>query len=403
MRQLQYFTFLLLMMVLFFITSCSKIDSGGHRVQEGKFTQTIIETGELAAVNVRAFVLQRYGRYWYNMKIIGLLDHGTMVQAGDSVIQFDPSQVQRFILDKENDLEIQKANLEKIIVEIANRKSELQSSLRSEEAAFELKKLEIEQFRFESDRAKRIKELEFEQAQIRFERVKKSVGYYEIISQNQLHIQEIRVARIREEIKGAYDVLPQLTIYTPIPGIFQVATKRRSRDQIMIGDEVSVGNALGNVPDLTWMKVNTVVNEADFMKIYMGQKVNVRLDALPSVIFEGEVSFISKLCRPVERNSRLKVFEVEVKILVSDERLKPGMTVSCEYICADLDNVLFVPLQCIEKDGDHYYIYLDKPKGIEKMEVKAGPSNNLHKVIEADVKKGQKLVPVNQISEPQKN
>jgi HlyD family secretion protein len=31
-------------------------------------------------------------------------------------------------------------------------------------------------------------------------------------------------------------------------------------------------------------------------------------------------------------NSRQKVFDVEVNVLKSDARLKPGMTVSCEFI-----------------------------------------------------------------------
>jgi hypothetical protein len=56
------------------------------------------------------------------------------------------------------------------------------------------------------------------------------------------------------------------------------------------------------------------------------------LDALPKVAFEGEVIYIGKLCRPKERNSRQKVFDVEVKILKPDDRLKPGMTVSCEFL-----------------------------------------------------------------------
>jgi len=46
----------------------------------------------------------------------------------------------------------------------------------------------------------------------------------------------------------------------------------------------------------------------------------------------GEVTYIEKLCHLKNPKSRQKVFEVEVKILKPDERLKPGMTVSCEFI-----------------------------------------------------------------------
>ena len=89
---------------------------------------------------------------------------------------------------------------------------------------------------------------------------------------------------------------------------------------------------MANVPELEFMKVNTQVNETDFLKIAVGQKVAVRLDALPKVMFEGEVSYIGKLCRLKDQKSRQRVFDVEVRIVEPDERLKPGMTVSCEFL-----------------------------------------------------------------------
>lgn len=387
-----------LAIIVFIFSSCSKETSSYPEIRRGDFLQTITETGELAAVNAKSFVLPRFGRFWYEMKIIGLLDHGTRVEAGDSIIQLDPTEIKKFIIDRENELETQMANLEKILVQIENRKSDLNSSLRSEQASFDLKKLELEQFRFESDKTKKIKELEFKQATIQLDKVKNSIELYKIISENELQIQKIRVERIKEEIKNAYDVLPQLTMRTPIPGIFQIANKRRSRELIKVGDEVFVGNNMGNVPDLTWMKATSMVNEADFLKIHEGQKVNVRLDAMPNVIFDGEINSISKLCRPIDDDSRQKIFDVEVKILVSDQRLKPGMTVSCEYVCSELDNVFYVPLNCIEKAGDEFFIYLKKGINAEKLKVEAGPSNNHSRVIKGDFKKGQELVPVEELT-----
>lgn len=80
------------------------------------------------------------------------------------------------------------------------------------------------------------------------------------------------------------------------------------------------------------MKAVTTVNETDFTKIHKGQKVRIRLDAMPDVSFEGKVSFISVLCRQMDNNDFRKVFDVEVTLTESDQRLKPGMTVSCEFI-----------------------------------------------------------------------
>lgn len=317
---------------LFFMISCGSKTQEGKAGRNSRDGKTIIETGELAAINSQAFVLSRYGRHFYEMRIIGILEHGSIVEAGDSIIQLDPTEINKFILERETNLETQMANLEKLHVDQANTMNDMESRIKSEEASFELKKLELESARFETDRYKRIKELEFEQAQITMAKEKKKIELTKIIQQNDLKIQELRVEQIKREIDNAINLLPALTIRTPISGIFQIARNRRTGALVKVGDDVYPGNNMANVPDIRWMRVNTQISETDFLKIHTGQKVAVRLDALPEVSFEGEVAYIGKLCHPLDGNSKQKVFDVEVNILKPDERLKPGMTVSCEFL-----------------------------------------------------------------------
>jgi hypothetical protein len=106
----------------------------------------------------------------------------------------------------------------------------------------------------------------------------------------------------------------------------------RTGQPLVLGDMMYCGYSMGNVPELKRMKVTTFINENDFLKLQVGQKVAVRLDATPTIKFDGEVAYIGKLCRLKEQNSKQKGFDVEVRILEPDERLKPGMTVSCEFL-----------------------------------------------------------------------
>lgn len=315
---------------LFFFLSCG--DQTEDERKEKERGTSIIETGELVAVNSSSFPLARYGRQFWAMKIIGLLEHGTIVNAGDSIIQLDPAEVNKLILNWESNLETELANLETLKVTQDNQRNELNSNMKNELASYELKKIEVAATRFEAERIKRIKELEFKQTEIRLAKEKQRIRLNEIIAANNFKIQEIKVKQIEEQIKNAYDILPRLTIRTPISGVFQVGKSRRTGALLKVGDEVYPSNVMGSVPDLEWMKVDTYVNETDFMKIKTGQKVRVRLDALPEVSFDGEVVYIGRLCHPKDEKSRQKVFDVEIKMLISDERLKPGMTVSCEYL-----------------------------------------------------------------------
>lgn len=321
----------LFVLTLLFLQSCDNI-GGDKENKESKQGKTIIETGELAAINTKSFVLPRYGMRWFEMRIIGILEHGTMVNPGDSIVQLDPSEINKFILEQESDLENQQAALEKLHVDQENKIYDLESNIKSQTASFNLKKIELEASRFEPERTKKIKELEFKQAEITLAKEKRRLELTKVVNECDLKVQKIRVTRVENDIKHAHNILSMLTWRTPIGGVFQVGKNRRTDTPIKIGDSLYPGTNVGNVPELKWMKVNTYVNETDFLKIKKGQKVAVRLDAMPSLVFDGEIEYISKLCYIKNEKTRQKVFDVEVKLLKSDERLKPGMTVSCEYL-----------------------------------------------------------------------
>jgi multidrug efflux pump subunit AcrA (membrane-fusion protein) len=138
------------------------------------------------------------------------------------------------------------------------------------------------------------------------------------------------------------------------------------------------------------MKIKGFVMENDVSRMRSGIDVIVRLDALPSVAFHGRVSSLSMVC--VEREEK-KVFRTEVLITESDLRLKPGMTVSCEYITYEGDDEIYIPSNCILEENKHFYIFIKKRGSIKKTEVKTGPSNNTYTIVSGDLKPGQAVVP----------
>lgn len=332
MKNSDFRSLLLLLALAACLVSCGK-GTGHGKNHSSDAGSTLIETGELAAVTSKAFVMERLGQRWHDARISELAEHGQAVHAGDVVIQLDPSNITRYITDREKDLETQRGALEKLIANQSNAQAQRELAIRSEEAAYELSKLSMQSVRFESERQQRIRELQFRQATLNLERARRNREYNAIINENDLKIQQIRVGLIEKDIQRAYDLLPQLNLKTPIDGIFQIERKRRWQPELLtVGDEVSQGTTIARVPDLKWMKVNTYIHENDFLRVHVGEPVTIRLDALPGTEFPGEVTSIGRLCHPRDwDNPQVKIFDVEVKLLVSDERLKPGMTVSCEY------------------------------------------------------------------------
>ena len=320
------------LIIALLLVSCGKLDDWGLSKKDGTGGTTIIETGTLVAINNVLFILPRYTMYWYQMRIIGLAENGAMVNEGDSIIQLDPAEVHKLIIDRETNLETQLANLEKMKVQQSNQMNDIESKIRNEIAAFNLKKIEMESSRFETERRQTILQLEFQQAEINLAKEKRKLDLTKIIQGNDVKIQQIRIRQIENDLEKFYQILPLLTVRSTVAGVFQRGRNPMNGQNLALGDNMYTGYSMGNVPELKWMKVNTFINENDFLKLSTGQKVTVRLDATPEITFNGEVSYIGKLCRLKEQNSKQKGFDVEVKILEPDERLKPGMTVSCEFL-----------------------------------------------------------------------
>jgi HlyD family secretion protein len=177
-------------------------------IQKGNFKATLTETGELQAVNARSVLVPYVGwKYGWQYKITGLVEHGSHVVAGDSVAQLDPSNVMKFLLEKETLLETEKANLNKLLVEQENKQKELEASFKEVQADYNLKKLELQKFEYESTRKKEIKELEFQQAIINLDKVKRSIELEKSIRLNALKIQKIKVSQLENDIKEASKAL----------------------------------------------------------------------------------------------------------------------------------------------------------------------------------------------------
>ncbi len=384
-----FLLFFMAIVLLLLSVSCNDRQSG-YVVLKGPFKQSVIETGELQAVHSSTMTMPRINSiYGYNLKIIGLAEHGKNVQKGDQVIIVDPSSVQKYIIEKNEALENEIAASNKLKAQITNNIQELRAQLKNEQASFDIKKLELEKSAFESEGIRKVIELEYRQAEIKLNKIKRNLEMRPVLDSLDYRIQQIKVSQKENELKAAQETLKQLIVCSPLDGIFVVEKSYRTGQIIKVGDEMYIGYIVARIPDIRTMMVNGIIQENDISKIKPGLDVIVRLDALPSVPFHGKLSKVSLVC--IEKEDK-KVFLTEVLISESDIRLKPGMTVSCEYITYDGADEIYVPNNCIIEENKHFYVFIRKRGKIRKTEVKTGPSNNMHTIVSGDLDPGQNLV-----------
>ena len=106
-----------LLLTLFFLFSCNNKEAQQipiGKVTKGTFYIDLYEEGEIEAVNsiniLSPDISWRYG----NLKITQIVRDGKEVAKGDTLVIFDPSEVERAIVEAEGQLEISQAELEKM-------------------------------------------------------------------------------------------------------------------------------------------------------------------------------------------------------------------------------------------------------------------------------------------------
>ncbi|MBQ3641124.1 efflux RND transporter periplasmic adaptor subunit, partial [bacterium] len=172
---------------------------------------------------------------------------------------------------------------------------------------------------------------------------------------------------------------------------------------IVISKEVEVGQTVAAsfqtptlftvAEDLTKMKIETSVSEADIGKVKEGQEVEYTLDGYPDSIFKGIVSQV-RLSPTTESN--VVTYTVIISVENNENKLMPGMTANVSIIASKKENVLTVPnsaLKFTTADNKVRYeekgIWIDKKGKPERINIQTGLSDDFYTEIITDkVKEG---------------
>ncbi len=134
------------------------------------------------------------------------------------------------------------------------------------------------------------------------------------------------------------------------------------------------GTTLMTIADLSAMQIKAGVNEVDIGKVRLGQDVKVDVDAYPGVAFHGAIAHVAPAARDEQG---VKIFDVEIDITDSDERLRPNMTANIEIRGDHREGVLTVPIETAFKKQGRYvaYVFDGSPSEPAEREIVTGVAN----------------------------
>ena len=400
---MKYFKYLSILLLIALPFACK--DKNAQQTPTGKVTKGVFyidlhEEGELEAVHAINISSPSISwRFGGNMKISHIVKDGTEVNAGDTVIIFDPSDVNKGIIDAKGKIEISTAELEKLKAQQDSDLEELKADYEVTRISHEISRIRFEQAEYESEMKRKEIQLNLEKAAIALERAKEQIDNRIKINIEEIKQKKLSIDQDQARLDEANDALRQLTVVTPSPGIAILMRSWQSGNKYQVGDQVWTGQPLISLPDLSQLKATVRINEVDIAKILKGLNVEIRPDAFSESKFTGTVMEVANLAVNKQGSTKIKVFPVEIYLNETHKDLLPGLTVSCRIIVDKLEDVLYVPIDAIHTEAGKNFVYKKSGASFEKVEVETGRSNSDYTIIASGLNEGDEIALIDPFQE----
>lgn len=212
-----------------------------------------------------------------------------------------------------------------------------------------------------------------------------------------------QIQQAEAALKSTLDNLSKTVYTSPIDGII-TSLKVEEGEVAIIGTMNNPGTVLMTIADLSVMEVEVEADETDVIGVRLGQKAEVRVDALPDQTIMGKVTEIgSSALQKVTTSQESKDFKVIITLENPQESLKPGLSASADITTAEKKDVLAVPISSLvlrEKGGKEKNKNEEQEEGVYVVEnnrakfcpVKKGIMGEMTIEITSGLKESQEVI-----------
>jgi hypothetical protein len=304
-------------------------------------------------------------RTW-DFKIIRLVPEAASVKAGDEVVAFDPSELEKKLQDDETELarvneEIEKTRAENAVAELEDRKTledaestQRKSELKADKPVDLTPEAELKQSAIARDLAQRLTVSLRAQTQAKRRQVAAVLG---VLLTRQSRASR-RVAELQEQLAA-------MSVKCTHTGT--VIYKQYGRgEKKKLGDTVSRSETVLEIAALERMEAQGQVDELYASHIAVGQPVRLRLEAHADKEYSGVVARVAPLVRTESAESRIKIVQLDIKLAENDPLLmRPGMRFRGGIELLRIPKVVQVPLSAIESTAQGPMVNKLQPSGAQ--------------------------------------
>lgn len=314
-------------------------------------------TGTLSAVQSTVIGPPQLSDVW-DFKIAFLAPEGAQVRQGQPVLGFDTSELETRLQEKMAERDSAQTELEKrqVNLEISRREDEMRLAEAEARLRRATNKVNVPE--------ELVARNELAESRADLALAKREIGYY----QNRLRLQNGQAAAEIESLRNRRDraaarvaetaaAIARMTATAPRDGTIIYNDDGRGEKK-KIGDSVWRGQTVLEIPDLRRMRAEGEIDEADAGRVTVGQRVTLRLDAHPDVVFSGRVRSLRGAVQAKSRNNPLKVVRLEIDLDRTDpQRMRPGMRFLGTVELERVPKVLAVPAEAVFSRPDGPVVY----------------------------------------------
>ena len=284
--------------------------------------------------------------------------------------------------------------------ELALKRSELQVALANEN----LKLLK------EYTQPRRIAELESEitQTTLTLERVNRESSSDIAQAQARERAREAELNRQKTRLAKIEDQLAKTKLFAPADGMVVYATSsefswRGDTQPLDEGQEVRERQELIHLPTADSMMVVIRVHESALGKVKIGQRAELRVDALPDQAFTGVVTKVAPLpdAQSVFMNPDLKVYDTQIMIDGVHPGLRTGMSCQAIVRVENYQDALAVPMQSVVGRNGQSVVYVMENGQPTPRNIETGLDNNALVHVITGLNAGEKILLTPPLAEDQ--
>ncbi len=406
------------------------------QIARAPFDHIVLEQGELeSASNVDVVCKVRARNGSTGTAILWVVDEGTVVKAGDKLVELDSSALKTALKEKKivvisaeaavaaAEAAVEQARITRqeyleglyqteeslILSEMAIAQQDLRKAQLALESTQRLVakglvkslQLEADQYAVANNRnllqsaENRLKVLQ------NLTRQKMLVQFDSAINSAEAQLAAAKGA-LEEEESELQDLQNQIdlcTIDAPADGVVIHANSYSNRGGnaefvVEPGAIIRERQTIIRLPDPRKMQVRANVNESRITLIRAGMPAKIRIDAINNMELLGRVSKVNRYAEPGSWfSSSIKEYATTIEILTPPETIRTGMTAEVQIFVEQLSDALQVPIQAIYEHGGKTYALVRKsPTDFDTREVTIGATNEKMATVQSGLEEGESVV-----------